>query len=342
MNPEPPDRNELEKIDRWLAGEASAAECREIETLLERDPDFAGFVTSLRSARAVRPHDAADVERAWTALEARLGISSGQSVPAVASIESARSRRTTGFASAAWTRRAAVIAGAAILGSLLIWRFTAGSPADPRLIAETGIGESRTVPLADGSEVVLAPESQLLQVGGDARAYRIDGEGLVRVVADPAAPFRVTAIDARVDVLGTVFTVRARSGLPVRVAVTEGRVALHNASSQGTGAMLGPGDVGSVSDAGFVTVMEDAGSDRFTEWTSGRLFFEEETARVIANEVERWFDVEIQIPSPALASRRLTARFAVRSLDEVLNTISLTLNASWTRDGRTVVLAPRS
>ena len=55
-------------------------------------------------------------------------------------------------------------------------------------------------------------------------------------------------------------------------------------------------------------------------------------------QLERWFDVEIRVADPALASRRIFARFRDETLTQVLDALSLALGTRYDRSGRVVTL----
>lgn len=90
----------------------------------------------------------------------------------------------------------------------------------------TGTAEVRTVTLADGSRIVLAPQSSVaVTMKRDRRTVRLlQGEAWFDVIHDPHRPFLVAAGTASVRVLGTAFDVRT-SGVQTDVAVERGAVA---------------------------------------------------------------------------------------------------------------------
>ena len=138
---------------------------------------------------------------------------------------------------APWFRVAAVLTIATVGG--LVWR--ALSDRSPAAVAtptvaswRAGIGKTDSITLDDGSQVVLAPQSELVLLegfGGDRREVRLAGQAWFRVVHDDAKPFVVHTTAAVVRDIGTVFTVTEKTGGNglVRVAVHEGAVMLHAA-----------------------------------------------------------------------------------------------------------------
>ncbi|WEK33404.1 MAG: FecR domain-containing protein [Candidatus Pseudomonas phytovorans] len=86
----------------------------------------------------------------------------------------------------------------------------------------TGVGERRTLHLADGSRMELAPQTRVdIDVEGQRRLLRLySGELYVQVAADPQRPFEVEAANGRIRALGTEFDVR-RNERDVHLTVTE-------------------------------------------------------------------------------------------------------------------------
>lgn len=103
------------------------------------------------------------------------------------------------------------------------WRLA--NPAAPIYEYASAIGEQRTLVLADGSTVLLAPASHIaVEFSEGVRDIELrEGEATFDVAHDTARPFRVHAGNNTVQAVGTRFTVnRLPSG--TRVAVTEGKV----------------------------------------------------------------------------------------------------------------------
>jgi ferric-dicitrate binding protein FerR (iron transport regulator) len=69
------------------------------------------------------------------------------------------------------------------------------------------------------------------------------------------------------------------------------------------------------------------------------VFHDAPLAEAVA-QLERWYDVDIEVSGPTGAGGRLTISFATRSVDEALATLAQVVDARWTRSGRTVRLTP--
>jgi ferric-dicitrate binding protein FerR (iron transport regulator) len=89
--------------------------------------------------------------------------------------------------------------------------------------------------------------------------------------------------------------------------------------------------------------VEVADTTQALAWTRGRLAFVSTPLEEVARELERWFDVTVEV-EPSIATRRLTGEFGSEpgSLDDILLTISAATDVRHERaDGRVVLRARR-
>lgn len=124
-------------------------------------------------------------------------------------------RRRLGWALAAGVAACTLLAGS----------WTLLQPKVPLYQYASAVGEQRSIALADGSMVTLAPASYIaVRFSAGVRDIELrDGEATFDVAHDSSRPFRVHAGDNTVQAVGTRFTVnRLPSG--TLVAVSEGKV----------------------------------------------------------------------------------------------------------------------
>ena len=179
---------------------------------------------------------------------------------------------------------------------------------------ETGIGETRVVPLEDGSLVTLNTQSKVT-VAYSAQRRDINlvaGEALFDVAKDKERPFVVLAGGMQVRAVGTSFTVRLVPNEPVEVLVREGVVEVKRpdvptappvrvaAGSQA----LAPDNAPIV--AAALTKSE---VDKALAWRIGRIVFEGETLRKAAADFARYSDTRIVIDDPAVSNMTITGLF---------------------------------
>jgi ferric-dicitrate binding protein FerR (iron transport regulator) len=286
------------------------------------------------------PVEGPDVGAEWRAMAAHLAESAKQQrrlrVVRPGMLEPVRADRA---------RRAAVrIAAVAVmaLGLTVTWRAVRSSrtgvlAGSERTYATAG-GERATVRLVDGTEVILAPASQLrvpLDYQAGHRAVVLDGEAYFTVVHDAAHPFAVYAANAIATDIGTAFDVRAYAGDPAtRIAVVEGRVVVTGSRGGNNPAPAGAGDIAMIDTAVAVTHGADVAS--VTAWTHGELVFARTPMRDVFATAGRWYDLDLRVSDPAMGTEPFTGSFSTEPVDQVLSTFALILHARIERDGRVV------
>jgi ferric-dicitrate binding protein FerR (iron transport regulator) len=320
------DQIDWERLARYVSGQSSAEERAAVERWAAEDAGHRRLVASLEARwSAAGSAEAWDVDAAWQRLSGRLTAGAAVVVP----IEPRRFR---------WTRPAVLLplaAAVAFAAAIAVWR--AGTPAESSLGGTlaasdpmtTGVGERRTIDLGDGTRVVLGAASRLRLgegYGGTQRPVFLEGQARFHVIHDPARPFIVHARGTLAEDLGTEFDVRAYAGdNEVRVVVAEGLVALRREGRADTSAVLRPRDVAMVDPAGGTTVLRDQNIDRFLAWASGEIVFEDASLSEVAQELERWYDIECRITDPSIGNRRYSGPFRADSLDAGLEALDTAL-----------------
>jgi transmembrane sensor len=200
----------------------------------------------------------------------------------------------------------------------------------------TPVGGRDSLVLPDGSQVVLGPGSSLIMAQGYGQGERrvsIRGQALFTVVHDASKPFIVDANGAEIRDVGTSFVVHSDAG-DTRVTVTDGVVDL---VVHGMTVTLRARDAASIS-GGIINAQRGVGVGDDLAWTTGRLVFRDAPLVDVAEDLKRWYGVELDIRDPALGRRPLSAEFAGDSLSSVLRVISSALGATMERRGDTVVV----
>ena len=182
---------------------------------------------------------------------------------------------------------------AALIGAIGV---TAWQDRPQPYAVETAAGETRRVPLSDGSSVTLAGLSRVeLDRAEPRRAVLARGEALFQVRHDAQHPFAVQAGSLALIDLGTVFDVRM--GRQTRVAVAEGAVMV---DPEGAALRLDAGQAVAVDGDRLVRSMvqpEEVGS-----WREGRLAFDGAPLGLVAEDVSRFLARPVTV-APAIATR---------------------------------------
>jgi transmembrane sensor len=338
--------SEFDDIDwtllaRVLAGRGTAADRRVVEARAAADPDFAVLEAELRDAwrRSGVWRENPDVDAALVAIHRKIATRR-PSLPG-------EGRRWAAFVRPQPALWAAALIVAVGLSALLVHdRFApAPRPAPPKPAAVTEVatprGQQARVQLADGSHVILGVASRLRyrrDFGDSTREVTLEGEAYFDVVHDGRVPFRVRTAQGVTEDVGTQFAVRAYpEDRRARVVVEAGRVAV------GNGVLLDAGDVAFVAPDAPPTVRHHVRVGPLIRWTNGTLAFVDAPLSDVVLELQRWYEYDVRLAGPGLASRRITASFGKAPIDEVIDFIARALDLRVERrdHARVLFAAPR-
>jgi len=311
---ENPSSADWDTLARYIAGECTPDESREMARVLEADPARASLLYALDEAvRAPDPTPpaAAEIEAALASVRARAADTpsrTGSQRASVISLDSYRSRwRDARFAAAA---AVLVVAGAGLIWRASLSPQSARMPAGTKTHFATAIGVLDSLQLPDGSRVLLGPGSELAlaaDFGTVTRELTLKGEARFSVVHDASHPFIVHTAAASFRDVGTVFAVHSDEAEGARIVVSEGAVAVQS-HPDSTAVMLVAGDRAAVAPRGALRVERAAATSDDLAWMSGRLVFRDAPVAQMTADLRRWFGIELRVDS-ALAARHLTATF---------------------------------
>lgn len=363
--PKPGADPEWEALARYVAGECEPPEAAAVEARLADDPDLRMFVYTLHTAEAhesqhrerVAPFTV-DTEAALRAVRANIEaldavpLTPPSARPALVPQEHGPERRVAaGVRNSPRTSqlpgrrvpwRGLGVALAAGLAAVLVLQGRTSTKPDAVREYRTAIGQTDTVRLSDGTQVVLAPGSSMTldaDYGDASRQLTLEGAAHFTVVHDDARPFVVRAGNVLVRDIGTAFTVKALDAGSATVAVTEGRVAVAPRGPTSREVELAAGDLGEVfSDT--VRIARGGVDATVLNWTRGELSYRDASLAEVRADLARWFGVTLVIADRELMSRSITTRFRTDSLAPVLDVLSLALGADLIQRGDTVQLVP--
>ena len=193
--------------------------------------------------------------------------------------------------------------------------------------------------LSDGSHVRLNNGSSIkyLRTFSDThRQVMLAGEAFFKVTRDER-PFTVVTKQAWTTVLGTQFNVWAR-GEETLVIVKEGRVRLSSIIPDSGSFELTKGQMSQIVGQHSPEPPELVDAEYLLGWLNGRLIFKKTPLPEIVAELERTYDVSIVLHNSTLADLTMTAEFENASIEEILSSICLTLNISYTYDSDNYIL----
>lgn len=185
----------------------------------------------------------------------------------------------------------------------------------------TGVGEQWVVQLADGSSVRLDTDSRLkVRFSDGQRLVDLErGQAMFTVAHDARRPFVVTAGDARVTAVGTVFDVQ-RQGAGVSVTLVNGAVDVTRASAADKPLRLAAGQEARVTAAG--TVRRPVDVPTAISWTEGRIVFRDTPMREAVAEVNRYLTDKIVLEAPRLSTVPVNGVFKTGDRDAFVSAAS--------------------
>jgi ferric-dicitrate binding protein FerR (iron transport regulator) len=304
------ERIDFDLVDRYLRGEAGAAERALVDARAAADPEFRALLDEARGRQPVW-----DTDRAWARFREQM-----QPQPRV--------RRS-------WRAPALALAAVLVIALGVVFVLQRRGPFEATqqvasLVHTTTTGERKSVTLADGSMIELAPASRLsvsADFGRKERAVTLEGEAFFQVTPDAEHPFVVRSVLAETRVLGTSFDVRAYAGFSVQVAVTSGRVRVQ-ATEALDSAVLDAGEAAEVAQGGQVEV-RTVDVAELTAWRKGRLLFRDMSFADVAPVLERWYGIEVVISDSVLAETHVSAMFQQQPVEDVLQALAETLGARY-------------
>jgi transmembrane sensor len=211
---------------------------------------------------------------------------------------------------------AAALALLASITALFLW-----IDSDTAHSYSTGIGEQRTIQLADGSTVELNARSRVKVRLTDRRrdVALIEGQALFRVAKDKQRPFVVRAGDAQVRAVGTEFDVYKKQAETV-VTVVEGRVETYSGAGGADAAaiMLSAGEQLTVLPH-TVTKPTRADTVAATAWVQKRLMFEETPLNEVAEEFNRYNRRPLTIDGAELQTLKISGVYSSTDPASLIN-----------------------
>jgi ferric-dicitrate binding protein FerR (iron transport regulator) len=268
---------------------------------------------------AVKP----DVDNAWEKVYGRLVQE--DLIPAVKPVRLTRS-------SALFIRIAASIL--ILISAGYLTYHIVSSENQKMITATSGDSKNIQVNLPDGSRVTLNRKTTLTypsQFDGSLRIVELNGEAYFEVESDLSRPFRVTAGNASIEVLGTSFNVNAEESKgEVEVFVTSGRVLL-SSESEAEGIELTEGFIGRTTTGKTLREIND--NPNYMAWNSGILVYESAGLETVFSDLKKVYGIEIEADDSVISDKLITTVLDNVKEEDIINIIATTFNLSWRKEG---------
>ncbi len=207
------------------------------------------------------------------------------------------------------------------------------------LIVQKGSKTKATLP--DGSVIWVNSDTKLeiLPSFGDKdRRIKLSGEAYFKIAHDDACPFIVEASSLAVKVHGTSFNVSNYPNDPeIRVALIEGSVELIGAD--GDSHLLNPQQTMLYKRKTKSFVLSKLNTSDQSAWRESKYIFKDKHFKMIVTELERMFDVDIQVLDDRLLQRKFTGDFVQNeSITEILDVMASVGEFTYERIGRKITI----
>jgi len=189
-------------------------------------------------------------------------------------------------------------------------------------ITQHRLPDSSNVKINSGS--ILRYQAEFLD--SDRKVY-LEGEAYFEVEKNHKN-FVVETQNARIIVVGTKFNVFSRNGV-TKVVVKEGIVQLDSKLDKKNSVQLTKGNLSSVEKNNLPTQPEEINTEYMLGWMKGVLVFEKTQLNEIKGELERFYDIKIEISDRVLGNKTITASYDNVRIVEVISSICIALNVKY-------------
>ncbi|MDD5229189.1 MAG: FecR family protein [Methylococcales bacterium] len=205
----------------------------------------------------------------------------------------------------------------------------------------TGIGQRRSIELADGSQIELNAATQLsVRLSWLRREIKLqEGEAMFDVTHEKFRTFTVQAGTLQVRDIGTRFNVRKRQDGTV-VSVLEGEVEVKPEHAW-LGQNVKAGFSCKMDEDGHLHASELANLEQASGWLDGRLIFNHTPLSHVVAELERYHDLHFVFADSTLANETLSGSFETTDLNPFLRAVEKILSVRTQRQKQTIVLSRR-
>lgn len=208
---------------------------------------------------------------------------------------------------------------------------------------ETGIGELRRLPLADGSVAMLNTASRIsVAMQPDRRSVTLEaGEAWFQIAHDTGRPFIVDAGRVRVRAVGTAFSVRRERG-GVDILVTEGVVEtwIVGRENELVRAVAGTRAFVPETLTGITAEQAPEAVERVLAWRNGELALAGEPLSYAVSELNRYNRRKIRIMGPTLEREPVVGYFRTNEPEDFARSIAPLIGAHLEISGDELRLIP--
>jgi transmembrane sensor len=325
-------------------------------TLLKQIDEFWELPLPPRTAPAKE-----EVTAAWNLLSNKLSV---QHPPVQLRAAPGKVRRMIRYTSAI----AAIFILAA--GGIWLWNGLQATTLPQKNIVSTKNGSKSKIELPDGTQVWLNVGSRIRydeNYGKEKRELTLTGEAYFDVVHDDKKPFILHTPKMDVKVLGTIFNVKAYPadniteaalirgsievtfpGRPLEKLILKPKDKISIINKETNTAKEAPPTQAQAADkkerpAIMVSSIQYEPTDSAvieTAWVNNKLIFRSKTFEELARDIERWFNVAVQVQDSSILDTKFTGTFSNETITDALDALSLSypFHYKFNRSNNTVAI----
>jgi len=203
-------------------------------------------------------------------------------------------------------------------------------------------GKDYKIILNDGTVVLMNADSKLTfptRFNTRERGVTLVGEAYFKVAKDKKHPFVVYTENVKTRVLGTEFNLKAYPSSEVHVTLIDGSIIINDNLTQHS-VKLKPGQDAELKGHDFD--VKEVDTDYYVQWKDGFFYFDNVPLIEVMKELGRWYNVDIEITSPALLSYRLHfIADRTASVDEVIANLNCFGYLSVRKSGNKIIISQK-
>lgn len=307
--------NTINRLLRYLKGELSAEEAREVEKWAdeskENEKELVALAKVYHLGHLARNYSKKEVDEAWEKVSRRADGTKRDRVKA-------RPHRWL-----VWSMAASILM--LICVNMHLMFNDSPAPEQEGYLTLTSVKGSHVVyTLPDSTVVTLNRNSTLefpVAFNSAERRVRLTGEGFFEVAKDPSKPFIVeTDKDINIKVLGTVFNLQSyASDDIVQVALVSGKVEVSKENRSDFSYLMSPSEKFTCNTRTGEMSVENMVGVSGNEWMFGKIVFSDTPLKEVARQLTNHFDTKVTVADEKLSTIRFSGSFDNHGLEQVLS-----------------------
>lgn len=201
------------------------------------------------------------------------------------------------------------------------------------------IGEPKEIRLKDNSTVMLFPGSSLDvpdNFNSKDRKVVLKGRAFFKVAHNRKKPFLVKSGQLSTEVLGTSFEVNASDVARNTITLHSGKIGVRHLGKEV--ARLEPNQRITYDTQVNKFKIDKVDATKTILWVDGELTYDMVPLAVICQDMEKWYNVKIDIENPELFNKKITTSFKDLSVNEVLDMLSVTTGLTYAVKGNHIII----